>query len=489
MAGTGRWRYIAQRYDGNTGALGDFIDFDVPLKGVELEDVISGHNALNGTISPEYMRLKAPDGQPIIYEQGVAIWAEDPDGEIRGGGLVTHSSFNGPAWNIECTDLTGTSVGLPYTEANFWIGVDPLDLFRYIWGWIQSQPGGNVGIDVDVVHSPMRLGDTLIQRVEFDTEPPPDTIELVLVPTQPNPFPNNAAWVDKGVQVMKAVGWTGSVVRAALNSWLAKLNDTNVPPLTQQQKTIRDKVIQKIGQPPNPPGPRTGGPAATYVERVVPGAVTQPPVTWEYDAYKLAWYKDHDLDAVISDLATLTPFDWYLEHQWSDDGDDAQIRHNIRVGYPRIGRRRDELRFVIGENISVVPSVERDGIAYANEILFLGAGEGSAQVVGRAFRRSDARVRKVAVISDPSVQSTDLANARAEQELAKRFIVDDLREITLRDHPHAPMGSVNLGDEILIEGETGWIDLEVWVRVLARRLNPDSGEAMGLTVIRSDRIS
>lgn len=490
MAGSGQWRYIAQRYTGDDGALGEFLDFNVPLQGVDISDMLSGHNGMSGSISPEYMRLKGVDGKPILEEWGCAVWAEDPDGEIRGGGILTHSSFDGPNWSLEFTDLTGVSVEMPYTDANFWIGVDPLDLFRYIWGWIQGQPGGNVGIDVDVAHSPVRLGDTMIQRVEFDLEPDPSLPEATPVPTQPNRFATNADWVDKGVKVMKAVGWNEKVVRDALNAWLDFLPPTSgvymIPP-TQRQMMIKDKVVQKIGLPPNPPPPPTGGPEATYV--LPPRLVdSEPPVVWEYDAYKLAWYKDHDLSRVIDDLAALTPFDWYLTHYWSDTGDDAEIRHVIRVGYPRIGRRRTEGRFVIGENVRMVPQVERDGTEYANEILFLGAGEGSAQVTARAFRRSDGKVRKVAVVTDPSVTDQRLANMYAEQELARRIILDDLAEITLEDHPNAPMGSINLGDEILLEGETGWIDLEVWCRVIGRNLSPDTGEAMKLTVIRSDRL-
>jgi hypothetical protein len=485
VAGSGSWRYIAQRYTGDDGALGDFIDFNVPLMGANIADVLSGHNSLTGSITPEYMRLKGPDGRPILEEKGCAIWAEDPDGEIRGGGLLTHSQFEGPNWGIECTDLTGTSIGLPYTDANFWIGVDPIDLFRYIWGWIQSQPGGNVGIDVDVAHSPVRLGDTMIQRVDFDLEDDPSLEVPVPVPTQPNPFSNNEEWLQKGIKVMHAVGWTKSVVESALRHWLAKVNDGKAPPITEREAMIKDKVIQKIGWPPNPPPPKTGGPDVTYV--LPPGQV-EPPVVWEYDAYKLAWYKDLDLSKVVDDLATLTPFDWHLTHAWSDESDDATIRHTVRVGYPRLGRRREELRFVIGENIHTVPRVERDGTDYANEVLFLGAGEGSAQISGRAFRRGDGKVRTVAVVSDSSVTDQRLANMRAEQELAKRIILDDIAEIVLEDHPNAPMGSVDLGDEILLEGETGWVDLEVWCRVVGRSMSPDSGEAMNLTVIRSDRL-
>ena len=174
-----------------------------------------------------------------------------------------------------------------------------------------------------------------------------------------------------------------------------------------------------------------------------------------------------------------------MTHYWYDE----EIRHHIRLGYPRIGNRRSDLRFVVGENIKVIPTVERDGTRYANEILFLGAGEGSAQVMARAFRRDDNKVRRVAVVVDPAVQDQVMAQNRANSELAIRYAVEDVTDIVLMDHPHAPMGSVELGDEILLEGETGWADLEMWCRVIGRTLNPDTGNAMVLTVIRSDRLA
>jgi hypothetical protein len=438
------------------------------------------------------MRLKDANGRPIITELGTAIWAEDPDGEIRGGGLVTYCEFDGPNWSLECTDLTGTSIDLPYTDANYWIDIDPAELFRYIWWWIQSQPGGNVGIEVDNFATPVRLGNVMVQRVDFDLEADPSLDPAVAVPvpipTQPNPFTINSDWVDKGVRVMKAVGWTGSVVRYALESWLIGIR------IGERDMRIVNKVIEKIGPPPDPPYPI--GRPNTYVGEPPPpppppGETGTPAeeVVWEYEAYKLAWYKDHNLAQTIDDLASMTPFDWYLTHEWVDlEEGESRIRHRLRVGYPKIGRRLDDLRFVVGENVRVLPKIERDGTEYANEVLFLGAGEGSAQVVARAFRGGRDTVRKVAVVSDPSVTDQRTAMMGAERQIAKRVILDDIAEIVLEDHPNAPMGSVSLGDEFFLEGETGWIDLGCYVRVVERHLSPESGEAMTLTVIRTDRL-
>jgi hypothetical protein len=503
MAAGERWHYIAQRFDGTSGGLGDFIDFDVPLQGVSIDDVLSGHNGLSGSISPEYVRLKGPDGMPVLEEGACAIWAEDPSGEIRGGGLLTHSAFDDESgtWKIECTDLTGTSEGLPFDSAVWFVNVDPADLFRYIWTHIQSHPNHNLGISIDPTTTPIRLGTDLIQREEFDTEPDvTDDLDPQPVPVAPPRYATNTLWREAAVKAMKASGWKTDVVDAALKKWLQKdelIEAKKWEPLTEKERTIRDRSIDKVGWPPDPPSPGTkqvlvvnmrpqvnppeGG---EEVEEAGP-TDTNPGVTYQADAYKLNWYESLDLGEEINNLAASTPFDWHLTHRWVDN----EIRHHIRLGYPRIGRRREELRFVVGENIAKAPEVERDGIAYANEVVFLGAGEGASMIRARAFRRDDKRIRKVVVVSDPSVTDENVARQRAETELAKRFNIDNITEVVVSNHPHAPIGSVDLGDEILVQGDLGWVDIETWCRVVGRTMSPDDSDNQSLTLLRSDRIA
>lgn len=497
-AGDG-WRYIAQRFDGTSGGLGDFIDLNVPLESVNIEEVLSGDNGLNGIIKPEYPRLKGPDGRPILEEGGSAIWAESPDGEIRGGGIVTHSGFNGDGeWAIECTDLTATTDELPYTGANFFVNVDPMDLFRFIWTHVQAQRNSNLGITIDATTSPVRLGTDLVQYTDFDTEDDPsEDLEPAPADVAPPRYPTNTLWREAAIKALKANGWNPDVVDEALKKWLQKDSRTEAgtwEPLTEKERQIRDRSIEKIGWPPNPPSP---GKKKTLVVNIRPqmnppvdGTIDPDPIpekvaTFQYDAFKLNWYETLDLSATLDDLAGDTPFDWHLTHRWEGD----EIRHHIRLGYPRLGRRREELRFVVGENIHTLPSVERDGTDYANEVLFLGAGEGSAIITGRAFRSDDGRIRKVVTISDPAVKTEAEANRRAETELAKRFNIENITEVVVTDHPHAPMGSVDLGDEILIEGDLGWIEIEAWCRVIGRTMSPDNSNAQSLTLIRSDRIA
>lgn len=566
----GGWRYMAQRVDGS-GSWGDFLDFDIPLQDVNIDEILSGHNGLTASITPEQQRLKAEDGRPLFEEWGTAIWAEAPGGAIYGG-ILTHSSFSGPNWEIECSDLSSALIGLPFTDAIHFENVDPLDLFRHVWYWMQGQPGGNLGVTIDATGSPIRLGTDLVQHVDFDLEPDvsepevavPDDPETVPASVAPNPYKNNAAWRTAAVKQLKKNGWKESKADDALGEWLngngklstlsadekkivqAAIKHVGMPPnppggqkdatptvnitpgtgvssnfatnaawkargikemvkanwneakvdealtaylkngapgLSAEQSLILKRVVQKIGKPPNPKELDAPVVVDTSTGDPDPGPGEPGPV-YEYDSYKLNWYTNHDLDSDLNDLAANTPFDWHLVHFWNGD----ELRHHIRLGYPRLGRRLDNLRFVFGENIDEIPTVERDGTEYASEVLVLGAGEGSSMIRGRAFRATPGRLRRVAVVTAPEITNLADANARAEAELAKRIRLDDISEIVLRDHSHAPMGSVSLGDEILLEGETGWVDVEMWVRVIGRSLSPDSGEAMTLTVLRSDRI-
>lgn len=107
---------------------------------------------------------------------------------------------------------------------------------------------------------------------------------------------------------------------------------------------------------------------------------------------------------------------------------------------------------------------------------------------GRAIRSRD-RLRRVAIVSDSSMRRTYRANSLAQAELAWRHQLDDFTTVILRDHPHAPIGSVGVGDEIYIGGDTGWLEIGGWCRVLSRTLRPDSAGVMELNVARTDRLT
>lgn len=206
-------------------------------------------------------------------------------------------------------------------------------------------------------------------------------------------------------------------------------------------------------------------------------------LTLQSQAYKLRWYQDHDLESNINGLADETPFDYHERHYW--DGD--VIRHRLDFGVPKIYARRDDLRFTIGENIFTSPGVERSGEDYADEVYYLGAGEGSKMVRGHATGARN-RLRRVAVVSDPSIRRAGRANTLARGELQWRRSLADVTSVLVLDTPHAPIGSVTVGDEIYIEGDTGWVEIGGWFRVLSRTIRPAESASMELEITRADRI-
>lgn len=56
-------------------------------------------------------------------------------------------------------------------------GVDPADIFRFIWRHLQSQPRGNLGVVVDTTATPVRIGKS-IAATEYDDDNDGDTPEF-----------------------------------------------------------------------------------------------------------------------------------------------------------------------------------------------------------------------------------------------------------------------------------------------------------------------
>lgn len=375
------WRYFATRLNGD--GTEDLLDPDLPLEGVSIEDVLSGDGGLQGTLEPAYSRLLGPDGNPMFQEWSTALYAEY-DGDIRGGGILTYSGFEGSKWELEATGFTGYGRDLPYTGPGYkGIKVDPIDVARHIWDHIQGHPGGDIGLtfDQDTTKGEVSIG-TELKQVEFDTQ--------------------------------------------------------------------------------------------------------EGPVSFEAGPYKLNWYTNHDLQGDFDDLASDTPFDYRVRHYW--DGD--TIRHRVVIGYPKIGRRRNDLRFVHGVNIFDPVALDRDGETYASGTMVLGAGEGAAMI--HALRepptRPGNRLRRIAVVTDDTIRSRRRARRRADAENQWRKRLDDVESVIVRDHPSARLGAAKVGDEIRLEGRGDWVDLNMWVRILAITTQPEDGNVAEYTIARTDKL-
>ncbi len=212
------------------------------------------------------------------------------------------------------------------------------------------------------------------------------------------------------------------------------------------------------------------------------------PVSFEAGPFKLAWYTSHDLQGIVDDLAGDTPFDYREKHSWNNDD---TIRHFVEVGYPKLGRRRKDIRFVYGINIFESVQVERDGSMYASGTMVLGSGEGASMIksIKEPPSRPGGRLRRIAVVLDDTIKSRKAADKRADIENQWRAQLDDIESFVVTDHPHAPLGSAAVGDEIRIEGQGDWLGVDMWVRILSISYQPANGKVAEYRVARTDKIA
>lgn len=363
------WRFIAQRLPS-----GEFLDWDLPLTDVQVTSELSGPGGLVGTVPVEVARLKAADGRPLLEPYGCAVWAE-ASGQIRGGGILVDSYFDGQSWRLDCVGLSGYLSGMPWTGGEYsGVQVDPLGVVRRVWNHAQSQVGGDLGVVVDSTSSPVRVG-TKKEDVEFTTNEGKD-------------------------------------------------------------------------------------------------------VAFEAGPFLLTPWTTHDLGKVVDDLAQQTPFDYVNHTAWSGD----TLVHRLELAYPRRGSRREDLRFVVGENVTIDPTQTMDGADYASEVLVLGAGEGRKMVRASVAASRD-RLRRVAVVTDKSVRSKSAATSLGRLHLAARTGVPTISEVVVTDGPLASISSIVVGDEVFVQSEAGWVDLAMWVRVVAITVSPDEVHTARLRVV------
>jgi hypothetical protein len=185
------WRFLAQRTISQ-----EWLDMDVPLV---LDSAprreLNGPGQLTGTVNPEYARLlAAPDGLRVLEEWATTIYAEY-NGQIRWGGIVTHTSWEGQAFHVEAAGYSTYPAGMPYLGGEIHSGVsstapskykdknhdgyidgthprrkvpkakttistrwDAYDVVRAVWSHLQGQPNGNLHLAVDGHKSGILMG-------------------------------------------------------------------------------------------------------------------------------------------------------------------------------------------------------------------------------------------------------------------------------------------------------------------------------------------
>lgn len=200
------------------------------------------------------------------------------------------------------------------------------------------------------------------------------------------------------------------------------------------------------------------------------------------EPYELAWWNSPDCGQEIDNLMQQSRTDYVEQHAWVGD----QVAHYINL-YPegRVNRRTD-LRFVEGENIRVAPLPERDGGKYANYMRGLGAGEDRHGLVFEAYGPHDGRLRRDGVYPAKELLDPNLLAVQTVDALRKAQNILQFDTVDLVAHPNAPVGSWELGDEILIETHSGFEKLHEWMRISEWTYKPDEPDLATLRLVKPD---
>ena len=461
------WRYLAFRLNGD--GTETFLAGDLPLTDVAPAWALSGVDALDATIPVEVASLADSSASTSIFVPWSTVIYAELDGRIRAGCIVTDVTIDGSSLKLQADGFTGYLHGLPYVWVTQFVNADPLGIAQHIWDHVQGEPDGDIGVRLvcDPATSPIRLGKLPVEQWPLIK---PETVNALL----PEGSYFRVVWPKGTKSSSKDVTDYGTATRA----FSAAKVTGDAYYMIRNRSTGNVEILDNTVVPS---GFDVFGFLTSKAPKVdaVDGEQLEP--------YRLEWFTDADLGARWDDLATQGQFDYRMEHAWSADG--TRVEHTLRIGYGGLGARREDLRFVVGENVQTVPTRELPGADFFSGVLVLGAGEGRAMVHSSATRETP-RLRRPKVITDKSLRTVAAATRVAQAELATATAdeLGDVKQLLVRDHPNAPIGSWQVGDSIRLMGaRTGWdAGLDLWVRVLEWSVDPDSSTAT-LTVTRTER--
>jgi hypothetical protein len=188
------------------------------------------------------------------------------------------------------------------------------------------------------------------------------------------------------------------------------------------------------------------------------------------EPYKSGWWDSKSLGSHIDDLVSgaATP-DYTCDVAWNTDRT-APVRR-IRLGWPRLGARRTDLTFASGVNIIEEPPVAMGADEYAQVVIAMGEGEGSAKRRAISAVRNG-RLRLEQVTDHAGIKGRDILAARAAAERQERQNLATVDQITIRDTPAARFGSWQVGDDVPVRVHNAWVDYVGWRRITGWTIHP-----------------
>ena len=473
------WRFFATRLRGD--GTETMLHPDLPLTDVEPEFTLSGTSSLRATIPVEVANL-TDAGLDVLVAWSTVIWV-DLGGRPRGAWILTDVEKEGAKLSLTGVGFVGFAKGTPYGGEKSFIDTDALDVFRHVWEHIQAQPGANLGLKLEGDKSGVLLGrqsaekwPTITEGAKAALTTPGAGFKLVWTKTPAKPAVTTKRKV-KGKIETKV-----TPAKPAVTETLYGVGSRDYPKPIPDGSTVivRNRASGVVTRDLAGKGLPAGCDVMGVATKKEPQKDTEGE---QLEPFTLAWYADADLGAKLDTICEQGNFDYVEDHSW--DGDTP--RHALRFAAPRAGRVRNDLRFVVGENIVEAPALTEKAEQTATEVVVLGAGEGRAMVRGTWKASAPGRLRRVKTVTDKSLRTKADADARAAREGKAATLGADIASIVVRDHPNAPLGSWGLGDTITVRGDgQGWAgDWTMQLRVISYTLSPDKDTAT-LTVARGE---
>lgn len=190
------------------------------------------------------------------------------------------------------------------------------------------------------------------------------------------------------------------------------------------------------------------------------------------DVYHSFPYDVNCLGDKADDLVSgdATP-DYTCTTSWNSDK--TAVIKRIRMGWPRLGRRRTDISFSSGVNIIEDPEIALGGDDYAQVVIASGAGDGSAKLRQISAVRNG-RLRSEAAIDAPELNGNDTLKARAEAERAWRQVLGSVDQVTIRNTSAAPFGSWQTGDDVYTRVHNQWGSFTGWCRITGSTIKPEA---------------
>ena len=433
---------------------GQWLNWDVPLRDAELTYTMSGPSMIRGKIGPEDLEAV----------QGIDAWATwmhcEEGGQIRGSAILQPLSVQDGDLIIEAMGFMAYPNGIAYAEESQGILLDPAYVIRFLWDYLQKFKDAKLGVTYDDTATPKRLGEDEKVEIQYDSKG--------------QPIYKYADIYDKDVapdiMIVKKEGFPVKAW-AELLSWGYTVYENP------------EKELLMLVYPPDYAWATCKLPAmierATYSDGTIEDKWMVPDFKFTaMKPYVLQWWNDTDVGSEIQNLAKQAPID--MAESWEWTADRLGVKHHLKLGYPRLGTRRTDLRFAEDENLLAAVLLRETPDLYASEILFRGAGEGRDGIRALSGKPDPRRIRRYKTINDKTVTDKLRAQANADQEYLRRTALLTITEITIdATHDNAPMGSFSLGDDILIQAWIPYIgDVKLWHRIVSYTWRPDKDEVV-----------